>query len=237
MIKTIIGIYAEREYAERGIRKLEEKGFVPQDISIIMKDREEGKKLASDTGASVAGGAASGAATGAVIGGIAGLLVGIGAIAIPGFGAILIGGPIAAALGLTGAAATTTTGAATGALAGGLLGMLVSLGIPEDEARTYEERIREGGILLAVPTPPSREEEVYGILSDTGAEQVRTISNHAPQRVDEYTEDDYTDVSQYSGPSGGYYAGAKGGQQVHEGKGWFGQPKRHSKAARKRSTK
>ena len=119
--------------------------------------------------------AVSGATTGGMIGGIAGLLVGIGAITIPGLGAILIGGPLAAALGLTGAAATTVTGALTGALAGGLVGGLVGLGVPEEDARVYEDRVKSGAILVAVPLRDANEESVRGILEDNGAERVRSF--------------------------------------------------------------
>lgn len=107
---------------------------------------------------------------------LAGLLVGIGAIAVPGIGALFIGGPLAAALGLSGAAATTVSGAATGALAGGLIGALLGLGVPEEDARIYEERIKEGGILIAIPSRTGDEARAMDILEDTGADQVRAIT-------------------------------------------------------------
>lgn len=176
MDKTVFGIFADREHAESAINELESKGFNTKDISIIMRDQNEAKEIHHNTGANVAGGAASGATTGAVVGGIAGLLVGIGAITIPGIGGILIGGPIATALGLTGAAASTTTGALTGALAGGLLGALVSLGVPENEAREYETSVREGGILVAVAASGTMVQEASSILEQHNASQVRSIA-------------------------------------------------------------
>lgn len=174
MVKTILGVFNDSAHAETAIKSLENKGFNPKDVSVIMKSKKEGEQLARNTGAGVAGGAAAGATTGAVVGGIAGLLIGIGAIVIP--GGFLIGGPIAAALGLTGAAATTVTGAATGALAGGLIGALVKLGIPEKEARVYEERVNAGGILIAVPTNNDNEDEVREVLEEENATNIRSIS-------------------------------------------------------------
>src|SRR3989344_5832380 len=50
------------------------------------------------------------------------------------------GGTVAAALGITGAAATAVSAATTGALAGGLLGGLIAIGIPDKEAKIYEQR-------------------------------------------------------------------------------------------------
>lgn len=177
MSKTVLGIFTERTNAEDAITHLEKHGYQSKDISIMMKDQQESQAIAGSTGAnSVTGSAASGATTGAVIGGLAGLLVGIGAITIPGVGAFLIGGPIAAALGLTGAAATTVTGATTGAVAGGMIGALVNIGVPEEDARVYETRINEGAILLAVPVVSEKEDDVRGILEESGAQQIKSVS-------------------------------------------------------------
>jgi uncharacterized membrane protein len=178
MPQMVLGIFPDRDKAEKAIDSLQSMGFNPKDISIMMKDTSEAKDVAKDTGSNVAGGAVSGATTGGVIGALAGLLVGIGAIAIPGIGALLIGGPIAAALGLSGAAATTASGAVTGILAGGIVGALVNLGVPENEAREYETRIKEGGILLAVPanSDTNQPEQVRQVMDDNGAEQINTVN-------------------------------------------------------------
>lgn len=175
MGKMVLGIFFNRADAEDAISRLEEEGYDPKDISIVMKDQAKGEEMQENTGARVAEGAVSGATTGGVIGALAGLLVGTGII--PGLGVLLIGGPIAAALGLTGAAATTVSGAVTGALAGGLLGVLTGFGLSREDARIYEDRIKEGGILLAVPTRRGHENEVRIILEDYNADQVKTIES------------------------------------------------------------
>lgn len=173
---TVLGVFADRDAAEQAITSLQDQGYNPKEMSIVVKDAETAESLGDSTGANVAEGATSGAMTGGVVGALAGLLVGVGALAIPGIGAVLIGGPLAAALGLTGAAATTASGALTGALAGGLIGALVGLGVPEDEAKVYEERIKEGGVLLAVPVKAGIEdEEAMQSLSNHGATQVRVL--------------------------------------------------------------
>jgi len=175
MADMVFGIFTDKEDAEDAIDELKAAGFNPKDISIMMRDRLAEQELANDTGTNVAEGAVSGAATGGVVGAIAGLLIGVGAITIPGIGPFLIGGPLAAALGLTGAAATTVSGAATGALAGGLLGGLIGLGVPEEDARVYERHLNEGAILVAVPVRERNEADVRDILEDNGADRVRTI--------------------------------------------------------------
>ena len=175
MARTVIGVFADKPAAESAVSELESAGYNPKDISIVMRSTDGGT-VTQDAGGDVASGAVSGATTGGVIGGLAGLLIGIGALTIPGIGALLIGGPIAAALGLGGAAATTVSGAVTGALAGGLVGALVNLGIPEEEARVYEQRIKEGAILVAVPTRDGeKENEAKDILQSHGADQIRDV--------------------------------------------------------------
>jgi hypothetical protein len=178
MAGVVLGIFADRTAADRAVDELQNAGYNPKEMSIIMKDTvETGTGETAGRGENMAEGAVSGATTGGVVGGIAGLLIGIGALAIPGIGAVLIGGPIAAALGLTGAAATIVSGAVTGALAGGLVGALVGLGVPEEEAKVYEQRINEGAVLLAVPTGDGDRADARGILEGMGAEQTRMIEN------------------------------------------------------------
>lgn len=178
MATMLMGLLPSREHADAAIDELENAGFNPKDISVIMRKENQEDEVAVEhaDGSEVTGNTASGAVTGGIIGGLAGLLIGVGAIVIPGIGALLIGGPLAAALGLSGAAATAASGAVTGALAGGLVGALVSLGVPEEEARSYEEKIKTGGILLAIPANNNDEDEVRRILEDHGAERIRSVS-------------------------------------------------------------
>lgn len=174
MTHSVFGIFKDRIQAEDAINELEEKGYNPKDMSIVLRDTAAAEEIENNTGANVAGGTASGAATGAVLGGLAGL---VAAFAIPGLGAFLIGGPIAAALGLTGAAASTVSGAATGAVAGGLVGALASLGLSNEEAQVYEERVKEGGILVIVPVIGDNKNDVTNALEKHGASDIRAAVN------------------------------------------------------------
>lgn len=177
-MNTVIGIFEAHRDADAAVDDLNKRGFNPKDISVIVKESKTTDHQVGSKGGSVAEGAATGIATGGMLGGLAGLLVGVGALALPGAGAFLFAGPIAVALGLTGAAAATVTGLATGAVAGGVVGSLVGLGIPEDVARTYETRLTEGAVLLAIPTGNMADEgEVKRVLEDYNADQVRTIDD------------------------------------------------------------
>ncbi|TVQ46097.1 MAG: signal transduction histidine kinase (STHK), LytS [Gloeocapsa sp. DLM2.Bin57] len=88
--------------------------------------------------------ARDGAIAGSTIGGFAGLLVGLGALAIPGVGPVMLAGAAATAI------ATAISGGVIGAAAGSLTGGLVGLGIPEDRAKIYDDRIAKGGYLVIV---------------------------------------------------------------------------------------
>lgn len=173
MAKMIIGVFSETEEAENAISELEKNEYNPKDISIIMKERDSGKKLAKKSGADVTSKTVSDATTGGVIGALAGMLVAAGIV--PGIGALFVGGPLVAALGLGGAAASTLSGAATGVLAGGVIGVLRGLGIATKDAATYEKSIKEGGILIAVPAHHGSEGEVLDILDKHGADKIRSV--------------------------------------------------------------
>ena len=203
MEKMVLGVFAGRVDAQEAINELEDRGYSPQDISIVMRSTERQRETGTRSGSGVAGGMVSGATTGGAIGALAGVLVATGII--PGLGMLLVGGPLAAALGLAGAAAVTISGAATGILAGGLIGALTNWGVPEEEAHVYENSIREGGILLLVFARLGGEEEVQRVLEDFGAFQIKMV---------EHTE--VHDYAQREGMTSGeeYYghAGHKGGE-------------------------
>jgi uncharacterized membrane protein len=173
LLKTVIAIFTDQDNATHAVNTLESAGYDPKDVSIVMKDTAGAQQMKDDTGSDVAAGAVSGATTGAVVGGIAGL---VASFMLPGLGSLFIGGPIATALGLTGAAATTASGVATGAVAGGIVGALTGWGLSEDEARMYEKRVSEGGILVAVPAKSGDESKVAQILHDQHADDVKTVT-------------------------------------------------------------
>jgi hypothetical protein len=109
----------------------------------------------------------AGVATGGVLGGTLGLLAGIGALAIPGVGPLIAAGPLLAAL----------SGAAAGAAVGGIAGGLIGLGIPEIEAKRYENRIAQGNILISVLAETSDEVTLAkNVLQNAGAEDISVTS-------------------------------------------------------------
>ena len=160
---TVVGVFDDRDDAQRAIEALKDLGFGGDDIGVTMRDKGDTKEMAEDTGAHAGAGAATGALAGGALGGVAGWLVGIGALAIPGIGPIVAAGPLAAAL----------TGAAVGAAGGGLLGALTGMGVPEEEAHWYEGEVGRGGVLVTVRAD-GRLEEARRVMRQHGAREAGT---------------------------------------------------------------
>jgi len=164
------GLYADRDAAERGIRRFHEAGYDQNRIGVIARNRDEAGALAEETGADVVGGATTGAVAGGLLGGLAGLLVGAGALAIPGIGPVVAGGIWASSLGTAGA--TAAAGAGIGAVAGGLIGALTGMGFPEEEATYYDRGIREGRYFVSVEDEDHA--RAHKVFDETGADYYRT---------------------------------------------------------------
>jgi hypothetical protein len=145
--KSVFCIATSRSQAEQIVDGLKFANFSNNDISVLFPDRATNRDFAHEKNTKAPEGAVTGAGTGGVVGGALGWLVGIGALAIPGVGPFIAAGPIMAAL----------SGAAIGAAAGGIAGGLIGLGIPELEAKRYEDKIKNGNILISVHTENSEE--------------------------------------------------------------------------------
>lgn len=165
--KRAVGVFSSRQEAEYALNELNRSGFSMNKVSIIARDgnRQDdiaGVDVSSGVGNKADEGAASGAITGGALGGITGLLVGLGSLAIPGVGPVLLAGEVASTI------ATTVAGTAIGAAAGGLLGALVGLGIPEERARAYNDRVSRGDYLVIVDGTDEEIARAENILSGRG---------------------------------------------------------------------
>jgi hypothetical protein len=184
-----VGVFAHRRDAEVAMRELRDAGFNMSQISLVGKDAHgDSTNLAGDLTdrTKTDEGAKAGAATGGALGGLTGLLVGLGALAIPGIGPVIAGGALATAL------ATTAAGGAIGAAAGGLSGALVGLGIPDDRARFYNDRVNRGDYLVMVDGTEAEILQAETILSRRGIQDWAIFD--APDR-DDYTANTATNSS------------------------------------------
>lgn len=173
MKKVIFAILKDIESADKAINKLHnEVGINKDEISYIYRN-EDGEKISGDdvAGNTVAESAADGAVAGGMVGAALGLAAAFG-LAGP-LGAIVAAGPIATALGLTGAVGAVATGGVLGAATGGLIGALTGLGVSEPQARTYEEKVKAGEVLVSIHTDD--EEKAVKVLTECNATDIEII--------------------------------------------------------------
>jgi len=160
---AVFGIFPTYSEVELAVDELRRSGFRNVDISVLLPQNVGSKDLAHQKATKAPEGVTAGATTGAVLGGALGWLAGIGALAIPGLGPFIAAGPMVAAL----------AGVGVGGAVGGVAGALVGMGIPEYEAKRYEGRIKEGGILLSVHCDDSQwVSRAKDILKTTGAQDI-----------------------------------------------------------------
>jgi hypothetical protein len=167
---AVFGIYPSVGQAERAVDTLVSERFSNADVSVLMPDTQSSRDFAHEKHTKAPEGTTTGAAAGGTIGGTLGLLAGIGTLAIPGVGPFIAAGPIMGAL----------AGLGVGGAVGGLVGTLVGMGIPEYEAKRYEGRVKEGGVLLSVHCDTADETaRAKETLKRTGAADVASAGEEA----------------------------------------------------------
>jgi len=167
---AVFGIYTTAAQAERAVDALLLARFSNSDVSVLMPDNQSPKDFAHEKHTKTPEGTTTGVAAGGTIGGTLGLLAGIGALAIPGLGPLIAAGPIMGAL----------AGLGVGGAVGGVVGALVGMGIPEYEAKRYEGRVKDGGVLLSVHCDTSDEiTRAKDVLKATGAEDISSTGERA----------------------------------------------------------
>jgi len=170
--KAVFGIYSSVGHAERAVDYLIADGFASSDVSVLMPDNDSTRDFAHHKDTKAPEGTTTGVATGGVVGGTLGVLAGIGALAIPGLGPFIAAGPIMGGL----------AGLGVGGAVGGLIGALVGMGIPEYEAKRYEGRVKNGGILLSVHCDTSEEiDRAKKVLESSGAEDISSTGESKPE--------------------------------------------------------
>jgi len=167
---AVFGIYRNVGQAEAAVDTLVREGFSNNDISVLMPDNPSTKEFAHEKNTKAPEGTTTGVAAGGTVGGALGLLAGIGALAIPGVGPFIAAGPIMGAL----------AGIGVGGAVGGLVGALVGMGIPEYEAKRYEGRVKNGGVLLSVHCDTSEQiTRAKDTLKRSGAEDISSAGEEA----------------------------------------------------------
>lgn len=152
----LTAVFRDRNDASQAHGFLMQRGYASSDMNILMSDATR-QRFNDDPKQEAGSLATEGVATGGAIGtGIGASIAAIAAIGtsviFPGLG-LIVAGPLLAAL----------AGGGVGAVAGGILGGLIGAGIPESNAKAYEEILKTGGVVIGV-TP--KKEEDLGAIKD-----------------------------------------------------------------------
>ena len=177
---TITGVFRSRDDAENAYNALIEKGYLPNEIILLMSDETHRSQFkdATDTGSGhkAMENAGIGSAIGGTLGAIVGVIAAIGtSVALPGLG-LVIAGPIVAGL----------SGAGAGGLTGGLIGGLIGSGMSDEHAKAYEDSLKEGAVVIGV-VPKTAEDRR---LINTAWRQYRGENIYGePKEVEEIKEE------------------------------------------------
>ena len=90
-------------------------------------------------------------------------------------------------------------GAAAGAVSGGVVGGLVGMGVPEEDARRFETRFQEGGVLVAVEAG-AHASEAAAILERNSADVSGSALEPRPREFTSGELVPHGDKLRYAGP-------------------------------------
>ena len=145
----VTATFKTRMAAEHTLQELENMGITHDQVALLVTDETRGKTFKINEGSKMDEGAAGGATAGGIIGALMGAMSTATAMAIPGLNIVVAGALVSGLAGL-----------GAGALAGGIVGALVGAGIPEHEAKIYENELKNGSILLAVEAKDNDQKKV-----------------------------------------------------------------------------
>jgi hypothetical protein len=167
---TIVGIFHQRENAERAVQQLYALGIPNNRIGLLTPGDGKAKVNRATIPVTDAEPPGIGKALGATVGGAIGVAGGatMGAalvsLLIPGVGPVIAGG-------LIGAAILGAGGTAAGLAAGERLEESLTEGLPRDEVYLIEDALRKGhSVVIALTEDSQSADEVRRALSQSGAE-------------------------------------------------------------------
>ena len=141
------------------VDRLKDAGFLNTETSLLFVDKMDARDFAFFS----AGTKTPEGVTGAMLSGVAGWLPDVHSFVFPGLGPVVAAGPISTAL--------------ISAVVGGIPGALVGVGIPEYEARRYEAKIKQGGILISVRVEGASQARVAeNIFKEEDAQDIASSS-------------------------------------------------------------
>ncbi|WP_051663920.1 hypothetical protein [Dyadobacter crusticola] len=160
---TVSAVFLTRADADKAYKSLLKRGYSEDEISVLMSDETLNKHLSdssdhSEPESKPANEEEKGKVIGGATGAFTGFLMSLSLIAVPGLG-ISIAGPVVAGI--------------TGAITGRTLGGIIGARIPSTHSETYEEGVKEGGIIISVD--PKNMAERDSIIQDFKQQNGRDI--------------------------------------------------------------
>jgi uncharacterized membrane protein len=175
MTQKVSAVFDSHAEAERAVSELRSAGISDNDLSVIA--HHKGTTTATSGDGEITDEHHRNVLRGILGGGALGAGLGVAALAIPGVGPLAAAGAIAAsavpeAIGI---------GAAVGAAAGTLNEVLTKHGVSEEDADYFNERIKNGGVIVTVDASGSNvsEQTAQDILYRNGGHntaQARTAN-------------------------------------------------------------
>jgi hypothetical protein len=161
--RTVVGLFENREAAERGINALVQAGFPASEIGFVGPGEADEPDFRKSAKAGVVGGG--------VVGAIAGGLLGLASMAVaPGIGPIVTAGAWLPPL----------MGVVTGGSVGGTAGGLVAMAGSDDEGLHFRQEVQAGRYLVNIAT--DRIQEARSALHEAGALEVADLGDTASAR-------------------------------------------------------
>lgn len=160
-IESVVALFDNFNSARAAIEAMVDDGFDPHHIGMITRDMDREfraymRQLQIDNGPDDTLDDVD-AEEGATFGAIIGALAGVGVAVIPGLGGFVVAG-------VAGAALFAALGGMLGAATGGFTAGLIELGIEQNRANWYQERIRAGHTLVVARVPEEWIERIEAIL-------------------------------------------------------------------------
>jgi hypothetical protein len=171
---VVFGIYGKCDAVQPAIELLLSKGFSASDISIALPGNESTRALLHKSSKAAALLESDAARTVQAFE----ILESLGELALPDLGSFIAAGPIM----------TTLSGVAAGTHHRSLAAAFIGIGVPEYEARLYENALKEGGALLSVQCSESDQmASAKNLLEHSGAEGVASTIEAVPDDAFEHS--------------------------------------------------
>jgi hypothetical protein len=164
---AVFALYETRAAVETAADALINVGFPSRDISVLFPKNVSLIDAASAPESKSGDSTDKPARAQGVLSGALGVLAGLGMLAIPGLGPLVGEGTLKAGL----------AGLGVRSAVGDLARSLIDMGVPELEAKRYEDRLQQDAILVAVNCPTLEEAaRATEIIKRTGGQDASTTS-------------------------------------------------------------